>query len=493
VRASSLAEALVLVPEIALTPQLVDRFRGSLPAARLAVFHSGMGSTERCNAWLLAAQGELDVLIGTRSAVFLPLARPGLLVVDEEHDPSYKQQDGFRYSARDLAVTRGHRGGFPVLLGSATPALESLHNTRAGRYASLRLSRRAGDAAPPAMRLLDIRGQQLEAGLSGELLRAMDQHLGAGRQVLLFLNRRGFAPVLICHRCGWHADCERCDARMTFHRGRNSLDCHHCGSRRGVPRTCPECASDRLTVAGQGTERLEEVLSRRYPDAGVIRIDRDSTRRRASMEKLIGRVRRREGRILVGTQMLAKGHDFPEVTLAGLVDADQGLFTADFRGPERMAQLLVQVAGRAGRGEHAGEVLVQTRAPEHPLLRRLVTDGYPAFAGEALSERRAVGFPPFSHLAVLRSEAAKREHARAFLEQAVSAGDPVRGDAVWLLGPVPAPMERRAGRYRAQVLVQSDSRARLHRFLASWAPALENLPGGKRVRWSLDVDPIDLS
>lgn len=489
-------QALVLVPEIALTPQLTRRFRDAL-AARIGLYHSGMGEAERRDTWLLAGRGELDVIIGTRSAVFLPLPRAGLFVLDEEHDPAYKQQEGFRYSARDLAVVRARRAQCPVVLGSATPALETLRNARRGRYRHLRLPGRAGTARFPELRVVDIRGEHLDGGLSGELLRAMDRHLEAGHQALLFLNRRGYAPVLVCHDCGWYAECPRCDARMTYHRQRGSLDCHHCGSRRGVPRACPECAGERLGLAGQGTERLEQALARRYPDTGITRIDRDTTRAAGSLESLLEDARSGRARILVGTQMLAKGHDFPDLTLVGLIDADQGLMSADFRGPERTAQMVTQVAGRAGRGEARGEVLIQTRNPEHDLLQRLINQGYTAFAEAALSEREEAGFPPYAHLALLRAEAHQRGPVHAFLEEAVGLGRQHTArqgleESVLLLGPVPAPMERRAGRMRAQVMIQAAKRAPLHQLLGGWASELEGLKSARRVRWSLDVDPLDL-
>ncbi len=489
-------QVLVLVPEIALTPQLTRRFREGLQA-RVALYHSGMGDGERRDTWLLAREGKLDVIIGTRSAIFLPLARPGLFILDEEHDSAYKQQEGWRYSARDLAVVRAREQAVNVVLGSATPSLESLRNAESGRYHRIRLPSRAGAARPPRLRLVDIRGEHLDAGLSGELLRAMDRHLAAGNQALLFLNRRGYAPVLVCHDCGWHAECLRCDARMTYHRGRNSLDCHHCGASRGVPRACPECAGGRLTLPGQGTERLEQALARRYPDYGISRIDRDTTRRAGTLESLLETARSGEARILVGTQMLAKGHDFPDLTLVGLIDADQGLMSADFRGPERTAQLITQVAGRAGRGEQVGEVLIQTRNPEHELLLHLIRDGYAKFARAALVEREQAALPPYSHLALLRAEAHRRDAVRDFLGEALDLGrqygeDSGVGSAVLLMGPVPAPMERRAGRLRWQLMLQADARGPLHRLLAQWAPALETLKTARRVRWSLDVDPIEL-
>ncbi|MFA5529118.1 MAG: primosomal protein N' [Thiohalomonadaceae bacterium] len=483
-------QALVLVPEIGLTPQLVERFRRRF-AVPIAVLHSGLADGERLCAWLAAREGQAPVVIGTRSAVFTPLAHLGLIVVDEEHDPSFKQQEGFRYSGRDLAILRGQLAGVPVVLGSATPSLESLHNANEGRYRHLSLPERAGAASHPVVHLVDLRTQPLYDGLSPTLMQALDAHLQRGHQALLFLNRRGYAPALLCHACGHVFDCRRCDARMTLYAGDRRLRCHHCGADHAAPARCPECGGDDLRPVGRGTERLEEALQRRY-GPGVVRIDRDSTRRKGSLAALLEQVHEGEARVLIGTQMLAKGHHFPKVTLVGIVDADRGLFSADFRGAERMAQLIVQVAGRAGRAEQPGEVLIQTHHPDHPLLARLTAHDYGGFAAEALAERRAAELPPFSHLALIRAEAGALDTALDFLRAAartaVAAGHP----GVELLGPVPAPMERRAGRHRAQLLLQATRRADLHRLLDVLAPALETLPEGRRARWSLDVDPAEM-
>ncbi len=482
---------LVLVPEIALTPQLVGRFRERL-GVEPALLHSGRGEGERERDWHRARSGRARLLVGTRSAVLAPLPDLGLVVVDEEHDPSYKQQEGVRYSARDLALVRAHRAGCPVVLGSATPSLESLHNVRRGRYRLLRLKRRPGGGRLPAMRLFDLRGQPLEGGMARPLLARMEQVLADGGQVMVFLNRRGYAPVLTCHACGWLSDCPRCDARQTWHRRAGRLVCHHCGSERPAPRVCPACGADRLHPLGQGTERLEQVLRRRFPDHPLVRIDRDTTARRGELEALLERAREGRAALLVGTQMLAKGHHFPGVELVVLVDVDGGLFSADFRAAERTAQLVVQVAGRAGRGDRPGSMILQTRFPEHPLLQTLVHRGYDAFAEAALEERRLAGLPPFSRQALLRAAAADMERAEAFLGAAAALLAPQAGDAVALWGPVPAPMPRRAGRHRAQLLLQSASRGALHRVLDWLVPRLQELPEARGVRWSLDVDPLDL-
>lgn len=484
-------QTLVLVPEIGLTPQLLERFRHRF-AVPIAVLHSGLADGERLNAWLAARAGLAPIVIGTRSAVFTPLPHLGLVIVDEEHDPSFKQQDGFRYSARDVAVVRAQKAGVPIVLGSATPALESLANAATGRYIRLELPERAGSAIHPQLRLLDIRHQRLDGGVSEPLYGLMARHLERGGQVLLFLNRRGYAPVLLCHDCGWVASCLRCDAHLTYHAGQKRIRCHHCGTERAVPQRCGGCGSHDLRPIGHGTERVEEALRARFPDIGIERIDRDATRRKGSLEAKLERVHSGEARLLIGTQMLAKGHHFPDVTLVGIVDADQGLFSADFRAGERMAQLILQVAGRAGRAERPGEVLIQTHHPDHPLLRLLIEQGYGAFAAAALDERRQAELPPYSFLALLRAEAPGAAVPLAFLEEARQLAEGLQPAGVMLLGPVPAPMERRAGRYRAQLLLQAGNRAALHRLLDRWLPLLEEAKTGRKVRWSLDVDPGEM-
>ncbi|NIP73261.1 MAG: primosomal protein N' [Gammaproteobacteria bacterium] len=484
-------QALVLVPEIALTPQLLERFRGRFRET-LAVFHSGLSDTERLNAWLAAREGRARIVIGTRSAVFTPLARPGVVIVDEEHDLSYKQQEGLRYSARDLAVVRARQGGVPVVLASATPSLESLHNAQTGRYRLLRLPERAGSALQPRMELLDVRGKPMEDGLSDPLSARIREHLDRQGQVLLFLNRRGYAPTLLCHQCGWVCGCQRCDAHMTLHYRHRRLRCHHCGAEQAVEAACPACGSVDLRAVGQGTERMELALAQRFPEAKVVRIDRDTTRRKGDMQSKLEAVLRGENRILVGTQMLAKGHHFPDVTLVAIVDADQGLFSADFRAPERMAQLVLQVAGRAGRAERPGEVIVQTHHPDHPLLRLLSEQNYERFAEAALAERREAALPPFSSLALLRAEAPAAQAPRAFLQEALERARSHPGREVDFFGPVAAPMERRQGRFRAQVLIQAASRGALRALLGPWVEELATLSSARRVRWSLDVDPMDM-
>ncbi|MBD3680264.1 primosomal protein N' [Stenotrophomonas sp. Br8] len=481
-------QALVLVPEIGLTPQTLARFRGRLGIAVHAL-HSGLTDNERARVWAAASRGEARVIVGTRSAVFIPLPQPGLLIVDEEHDGSYKQQDGIRYHARDFALVRAKAQGVPVLLGSATPSLETLHNAYAGRYAHLRLKQRAGDARPPRVRILDVRKRPLRDGLSADVLAGIGEHLQRGQQVLVFKNRRGYAPVLLCHDCGWTAPCNRCDAPMTVHGGGRRLQCHHCGARQPAPLACPACGSLALQPQGIGTERLEEHLVSAFADFPVVRIDRGTTARRDALEQQLAKLGNEPG-ILVGTQILAKGHDLPKLTLVVVVGIDEGLFSADFRASEKLAQQLIQVAGRAGRARDPGEVWLQTHHPGHPLLETLVNGGYHPFAQAELNQRGAAGFPPFAHLALMRAEAQQLEHANAFL----LAARKLLGEqnVVEAYGPMPAPMPRRAGYQRTQLLLSAAQRPPLHGVLAQLVPQLYALPEARKVRWSLDVDPTDL-
>jgi len=484
-------QALVLLPEIGLTPQMIARFRSRLRVP-VALYHSALSDRERLDTWLMAAGGEAPVILGTRSAVFIPLQRPGLLIIDEEHDLSYKQQDGFRYHARDVAVMRARQEDVPVLLGSATPSIESLFNAQRGRYRRLALPERAGNALHPRLKLLDIRQRPLEDGMSEPLIKAMELHLAQDNQVLVFLNRRGYAPTVLCHDCGWVAKCGRCDAHLVMHHHDNVLRCHHCGSQRPAPVQCPACGSREIRVLGQGTERVEKTLQRLFSHHQVLRIDRDSTRRKGAMQSLLDKVHGGKPMILIGTQMLAKGHHLPNVTLVGVLNADYGLFSADFRASERMAQTIVQVAGRAGRSDKPGTVVIQTHHPDHPLLLSLIEHGYPAFAESLLEERRQAELPPYSSMALIRAESTQRNAAQDFLVQALQAAEKSAAPHVQLFGPVPAPMERRAGRYRAQLLIQAAQRNHLHRLLNDWIPRLEALPDARRVRWSLDVDPMEL-
>ena len=485
---------LVLCPEIGLTPQLVERFRERFDGA-IAAMHSGLTDRERLDAWRLAASGAARIIIGTRSAVFAPAPSLGLIIVDEEHDPSYKQQEGgFRYSARDLALLRGQRTRVPVVLGSATPSFESLHTVAHARMTRLHLPERAGSARPPRLTLIDLRAHAVHRGLSAPLLTAMDRHLAAGAQVLLYLNRRGYAPTLLCTSCGWIAQCRSCDARLTVHQRADVLACHHCGAQQKRPEHCPRCGYE-VRPLGHGTERVEETLAERFPGLPIERFDRDILRAQEALEGAIGRVHSGAARILVGTQMLTKGHHFPDVTLVGILNADQSLFSTDFRATERLAQTIVQVAGRAGRADRPGEVMIQSQYPDHPLLRTLLAQGYEGFAATAMSERDQAKWPPFLRMAVLRASDTTPQGAMRFLAAARAAATPEK--EVWLRGPVPAAMTRRADRYHAQLLIESGQRARLQRFLSDWIPTVESLPARGNhprgnLRWVLDVDPLEV-
>ncbi|HEY4293851.1 primosomal protein N' [Luteibacter sp.] len=482
-------QTLLLVPEIGLAPQTVRRLRERLGVA-VEVLHSNLAEGERARAWLRARNGTARVVLGTRSAVFTPLPHAGLIVVDEEHDPSYKQQEGFRYHARDLVLVRARALGVPVVLGSATPSLETLGNVQAGRYKRLVLRARPGASQSTRVQIVDMRAQRLDHGLSPTLVHAVAACVGRGEQALVFRNRRGYAPVLLCHDCGWHADCPRCERPMTLHAGRRRLICHHCDNTAAVPPACPACGSANLSPQGQGTERLEEALAGRFPDVPVVRIDRETTRRRDAFGDILDGLREDKPAILVGTQMLAKGHDLPNLTLVAIVGVDEGLHSVDFRASERLAQLVVQVAGRAGRASKPGSVLLQTHHPDHAMLHSLLRGGYTAVAESLLEERRLLELPPYSHQVLLRVDALGRAEVDEFLHQAhVAIGDP--GD-LRVAGPMPAPMPLRAGRHRGQLLVEAGSRARLHAFLRPWRQALPRLPAARKVRWSLDVDPIDL-
>lgn len=482
-------QALVLVPEIGLTPQTLSRFRERL-GMPVHALHSGLNDGERARTWAACLRGEARVIVGTRSAVFTPLPEAGLIVVDEEHDGSYKQQDGIRYHARDFALVRGKALDVPVVLGSATPSLETLHNARSGRYAHLRLSRRAGEAQPPAVRVLDMRKRAQQAGLLSDTLQAIRLALDAGGQVLVFKNRRGYAPVLLCHDCGWSAQCKRCDSPMTVHAGGKRLQCHHCGARQAAPPACPDCGGLALQPQGIGTERLEELLAEQFADMPVLRVDRGTTQKRDGLAQQLAKLGDTPG-ILVGTQILAKGHDLPHLTRVAVVGVDEGLFSTDFRAGEKLAQQLIQVAGRAGRAGKRGDVWLQTHHPDHPLLNTLINGGYHAFAEAELEQRQMAGFPPFAHLALLRAEARHIDAAQQFL-QAAKRALRAHDASLEMHGPLPAPMPRRAGLHRVQLLLSSPERRALHRALDIVLPDIHALPEARRTRWSLDVDPMDL-
>ena len=480
-------QALVLVPEIGLTPQTIARFEQRFPGQVVAM-HSGLTNNDRLDGWRQARSGTISVAVGTRSAIFTELKNPGLIVVDEEHDASFKQQEGFRYSARDLAVKRGQLENIPVILGSATPSLETLANAKNDRYGRFDLKQRANDAQTASYQIIGTEHQSMTEGFSPELIKMMREHLASDNQVLVFLNRRGFAPVLHCRQCGWLSDCQRCDSRMTYHLTTKTLVCHHCDFQHRAPSNCPDCNSKELVPLGLGTQRLEHGLQQLFPDERIVRIDRDSTRRKDALEEKLAEVKAGERCILLGTQLLAKGHHFPDVTLVAIVDLDAGLFSSDYHALERTGQLLMQVGGRAGREQKAGKVAIQTLYPDQPMLKKLLSEGYEAFCHDLLLERKNSELPPSSYQAILRAEASQAGTALNFLNELSQVDTP----SVELLGPVPAPMEKRAGKFRAQLLVSSKHRGQLHRALRKVVDAAETSTSGSKVRWSIDIDPYDL-
>ena len=504
-----LAQALLLVPEIALTPQFVRTLQVRFPAWPPAVLHSALPEAERSSAWVAAHEGRARLVVGTRLAVLAPLAHCALIVVDEEHDPSYRQQEGARWSGRDLAVARGRIEQIPVLLGSATPSLETWHNAATGRYHRVDLPRRAvAQSILPAVRLIDMARIRADEGLAPQAVAAIEARLLRGEQSLIFLNRRGYAPVLACQSCAWVSNCPNCSVTLALHARADSatrgwqLICHHCGHSDAVPRSCPACGEIDLAPLGRGTQRLEESIAARFATARIVRIDRDTTRRRGSTEALLATVRTGEVDILVGTQMMAKGHDFPRLTLVVVLGADSGLHSHDFRAPERLFATLLQVAGRAGRAEHPGEVLIQTRWPAHPLFAALRAQDYPSFAREELHQREAAHLPPFAHQALLCADATAATTALEFLALAKTvllpcgsgggvAANGLGAAAIRIAEPVPMPMARLAGRERAQLLLESSSRPTLQALLGRSLPALRALgSANSKVHWHLEVDPL---
>ena len=486
-------QALVLIPEISLTPQTEKRFRDRFNVP-IVTLHSGLTDKQRLAAWASAKRGSAQIVLGTRSAVFTPLARPGLIIVDEEHDQSYKQQEGFRYSARDLAVSRAHKEGISVILGSATPSIESLNNCATGRYSHLILTERAGTAKQPSWSIVDLKSEQSEAGIASSTLSAISQTVKNGHQVLVFLNRRGFAPAIICHHCGWSAECHNCDSRLTVHRARNRLICHHCDYQQRVPHLCPGCQGQELISLGEGTERSEEYLEKCFPETKVVRVDRDSTRKKGAMQEVFEIGSSGEPCILIGTQMLAKGHHFANVTLVAVLDADSGLFSPDFRSHERLGQLLTQVAGRSGRGDLPGRVIIQTHQPQHPLLEILIGHGYSIFAQQIMAERQITQLPPFRHMAVIRAESDRANEAETFLRAARNIAEGLNHPSplIGYLGPLPAMLEKRAGRYRFILQIDASKRSILQVLLDGLILELSQLKDARRVRWSVDVDPQEM-
>jgi len=481
-------QVLVIVPEIGLTPQTLSRFeqRFNVP---IFLHHSGLNDKERLDTWRAAHCGHAAIIIGTRSAIFTPAPSLGLIIIDEEHDNSLKQQDSFRYHGRDIAILRARQLNVPILLGSATPSFETLQNALSGKYHYHRLTKRAGNSKPATLSLINTHQQHMEHGISASVKTAIEQTLAKDEQVLVFLNRRGFAPAINCHECHWVVECQRCNKPYTYHQNNSLLICHHCGSQKRMIRQCGQCGSVRLQPVGQGTEQIEQHFNDWFPNRGVVRIDRDSTRRKGALTKLIQAINDKEHHILIGTQMLAKGHHFPDVTLVVILDVDAALFSYDFRAAEHMAQLLVQVSGRAGRSSKPGQVMIQTQYPEHPLLQDLVNNGYPHFASQALADRQFAKLPPFGHQVLIRAEANYPSYPSEFLR--ILAGLNLADCDI--AGPVPAAMEKKAGKYRFHLIIKSSDRKRLHQAVNQVLAMIPHYDISKKVRWTLDIDPIDFS
>lgn len=481
-------QALVLVPEIGLTPQTLKRFQQRF-GVPITTLHSKLTDSERTESWLHAKNGGAKIIIGTRSSILTPFKNLGIIILDEEHDMSFKQQTGLRYSAREVAIMRAKFENIPIILGTATPALETFYNAKRKRFDHLHLPNRAGNAIKPTYKIIDLRSQRLHEGLSDALIKAIEHHLNNENQVLIFLNRRGYAPTLLCHACGWVAECPHCDARLTLHSRDQKLLCHHCGTKRPVYKNCLSCKKEDLIALGLGTERLENVLTEKFPTRQIIRLDRDSTKTKNSLNKKLDEIQSGTGQIILGTQMLAKGHHFPNVTLVAIVDADAGLFSTDFRATERLGQLITQVSGRAGRAEKPGEVYIQTHHPDNPMLQTLIAEGYAAFATKLLNEREHAKLPPYTHLAILRAEGKTAFLPNQFLKEARNAPllEPLN-----LLGPIPTLMQKKAGHYRAQLLIQTDKRIHLQNWLPTLLDHIAQLPSARKVRWSLDVDPQEV-
>lgn len=485
-------QVLVLVPEIGLTPQTISRFQSRFHG-NIVLLHSGLNDSKRLQAWQAAQTGKASIILGTRSAIYTPLPNLGLIILDEEHDLSFKQQEGFRYHARDVAMYRAHLENCPIILGSATPSIESYALADSGKMTRLELNQRAGVALMPKIHLIDLKIAQKQNGISQSLIDEIQKRLDKKEQVLVFLNRRGYAPVLICESCAWQAKCPHCDANFTVHRQPyQHLHCHHCGSIHRMPDHCPQCKHAELKSIGMGTAKVEEHLQQLFPNFDVIRVDRDSTSRVGSWQKIYDKIQKSEPVILLGTQMLAKGHHFPYVTLVAILDIDSGLLSVDFRATERTAQLIVQVAGRAGRGERKGEVYLQTLRPDHPLLNTLIQDDYRHFVKQTLKERQAALLPPFRYAALIRCESKSQEQNQEFLQQHAQALRHVSENLIDIWGPIPAPMERKAGRYQAHMVLLSQDRARLHFYIRTWwQNMLHQKPSSMKL--TLDIDPQELS
>ena len=482
-------QALVLVPEIGLTPQTVSRFQKRFNTV-IETMHSGMTEQQRLQTWLKARSGEAKIIIGTRSSLFVPLKNPGIIIIDEEHDSSFKQQQGLRYSARDIAMVRGSIDNIPILLGSASPSFESLMNVKKNKISLLNLSQKAMIHKALKYRIIDLKNQPMKQGLSFALIDGINHHLKQQGQILLFLNRRGYSPVLLCHNCGWSSQCNRCDTHFTYHNANEHLQCHHCGSNRRAPKQCPDCKTDEMVPVGLGTERLEESIRELFPDAKVRRIDRDTTRKKSAMKDFVGEIKSGQVDILIGTQMLAKGHHFPDVTLVGLVDMDGALYSSDFRAPEYAAQLITQVSGRAGRANKTGEVVIQTHHAEHPMLQQLINSGYQSFATTAMNERIEAQLPPHTFNAVFQAEATYLGNAKSFLQDVKQILKNNNQYEVELLGPASAFYTKKAGKFRYQLYLESSKRFDLHQLLKESLVEIEKLKSASRVRWRMEIDPI---
>jgi primosomal protein N' (replication factor Y) len=482
-------QILILVPEIGLTPQLLSRFTARFEQP-IAVIHSNLNESERQIAWQLAKENRVQMVIGTRSSVFTPMPNLGLIIIDEEHDSSLKQMEGVRYSARDTALMRAHLANIPIILGSATPSLESVHNCKQNKYTLLRLNHKALSTTPLHYQLIDLRSQSLQNGLAAPTLKIIEEHLQKGNQVLVFINRRGFAPVMLCHQCGWMADCRACDSHLTLHKQMGQMICHHCGLTQRTPTTCQSCQSKELIPIGAGTQRIHEFLSSRFPQTNVLRIDRDEVRKKNSLDTHLDKINSGEAQLIVGTQMLAKGHHFPRLTLVVVLDADAGLYNQDFRAVEHLGQLLTQVSGRAGRAEHAGQVLIQTHLPNHPLLNLLIQQGYDEFADALLTTRQQAELPPFHYLAVIRAQGKTMGSVLKFLH---ATKDQIQIHPITVMGPAPAPLPRKNNQYRMQLLIKSPSRNVLKGSLTQLREWLTITKLSNGVRWNVDVDPMDLS
>jgi len=484
-------QVLILVPEIGLTPQIIQRIETRL-GIEAALTHSNLNEAKRAQTWLAAKTGKAQIIVGTRSAIFLSFKNLGLIIVDEEHDLSFKQHEGFLYHARDVAMYRAKQMSIPIILGSATPSFESQHNVELKRYKKLILSQRAKESKLPKVKLIDLRAKIISDGISNELVQAIEKELAKNHQILLFLNRRGFAPVILCQDCSWTAECTRCDARMTYYARQNIIKCHHCLKQQAAPELCTSCGSSNLIFLGEGTQRVENKLKELFPNTKITRIDRDSTRKKDSLDKKLDAIHAGEYQIIVGTQMLSKGHDFPGVSLVGVLNVDQGLFSTDFRATERLAQLLIQVAGRAGRTSKQGKVLLQTYQPEHPLLNCLLSEGYNEFSKQALALRKNCALPPYTHMVVVRARAHQQNLTQQFLSAIKNKIAQKNIAKLNLLGPIPSLIERKAGMYQNQLIIIAANRSLIQQQLKTWTQMIQQLPLAKRVRWDIEVDPLEM-